>query len=319
MLVSVFFSGWVFAQAGDSVSANTIVDRFSVASPQRSVLNNIYPSQRGASALHDHHVEILSRELSIIDTDNQEVADYLEARSSRLLSQRSMLAGEGFAQNTARNVYDLSFSPDGHDFGNLPLGESATWTTTVTNTGSEGLTFAGSYPYTSSLGSGSQFTLSASTCGATLQPGATCDLSVTFAPTLNGSADTDIYIRLEESTGFFYTTIYGSGFMAPPTAQITNIDYGNEEIYLSVSVSNDGGSTISSYSATCTDGTTQYTGTSSTSRITVSGLTNGVGYNCSVTATNAVGTSTASAPSPPIVPEYIPTGLPIWLLYEASK
>ena len=107
--------------------------------------------------------------------------------------------------------------------------------------------------------------------------------------------------------------------MAPPAAQITNTDYGNEEIYLSVSVSNDGGSTISGYTATCTDGTTQYTGTSTTPRITVSGLTNGVSYSCSVTATNAAGTSTPSATSPPITPEYIPVGLPIWLLHEASK
>jgi hypothetical protein len=109
----------------------------------------------------------------------------------------------------------------------------------------------------------------------------------------------------------------------PPEAssapQIKSIDYGNEEIYLTVSVSNNGGSIISTYTATCTDGTTQYTGTSSTSRITVSGLTNGVGYSCSVKATNAAGTSTASASSPPIVPEYIPVGLPIWLLYEAVK
>ena len=105
----------------------------------------------------------------------------------------------------------------------------------------------------------------------------------------------------------------------PATPQITSTDYGDDEIYLSVSIANNGGSTISSYVATCTDGTTQYTGTSSTSRITVSGLTNGVGYSCSVTATNAAGTSSSSATSPPIVPEYIPTGLPIWLLYEASK
>ena len=104
----------------------------------------------------------------------------------------------------------------------------------------------------------------------------------------------------------------------PSTPQITNTDYGNEEIYLTVSDS--GGSPITSYTATCTDGTTPYTGTSSTSRITVSGLTNGVGYSCSVTATNAAGTSTASAPSLPITPEeFIATGLPIWLLYEAAK
>ena len=110
---------------------------------------------------------------------------------------------------------------------------------------------------------------------------------------------------------------WGVPLAIPSTPQVTNIDYGNEEIYLTVS--NNGGSTISSYTATCTDGTTQYTGTSSTSRITVSGLTNGVGYSCSVTATNTAGTSEASATSPPIVPEYIPVGLPIWLLYEASK
>ncbi len=115
------------------------------------------------------------------------------------------------------------------------------------------------------------------------------------------------------------TMTWGVPLVIPSTPQITNIDYGNEEIYLTVSVSNNGGSTISSYTATCTHGTTQYTGTSGTSRITVSGLTNGVGYSCSVTATNAAGTSTASATSPSIVPEYTPVGLPIWLLYEASK
>ena len=113
------------------------------------------------------------------------------------------------------------------------------------------------------------------------------------------------------------TMTWGVPLVIPSAPQITNIDYGNEEIYLTVSDS--GSSTTLSYTATCTDGTTQYTGTSSTSRITVSGLTNGVGYSCSVTATNAAGTSSSSATSPPIVPEYIPTGLPIWLLYEASK
>ena len=94
--------------------------------------------------------------------------------------------------------------------------------------------------------------------------------------------------------------------IAPSQPSIVSTDYGNEEIYLSVSVANNGGSAISSYTATCTDGTTQYTGTSSTSRITVSGLTNGVGYSCSVTATNAAGTSTSSASSPPVIPAPAP-------------
>jgi hypothetical protein len=92
----------------------------------------------------------------------------------------------------------------------------------------------------------------------------------------------------------------------PPTPQITNIDYGDAEIYISISVANNGGSTISSYTATCTDGTTDYTGTSTTSFITVSGLTNGLSYSCSVTATNAAGTSTASASSPPVTLATLP-------------
>ena len=115
------------------------------------------------------------------------------------------------------------------------------------------------------------------------------------------------------------TMTWGVPLVIPSTPQITNTEHGDEEIYLTVSVSNNGGATISRYTATCTDGTSEYTGTSGTSRITVSGLTNGVGYSCSVTVTNAAGPSPSSASSPPIVPEYIPVGLPIWLLYEASK
>lgn len=105
---------------------------------------------------------------------------------------------------------------------------------------------------------------------------------------------------------------------SPPT--ITSIESGDEEILVRLSAAGDGGSAISGYTATCTDGTDEYTGTSTTSRITVSGLTNGVSYTCSVTATNEAGTSTASATSPPVTPEEaLAVGLPIWLLYEAAK
>jgi hypothetical protein len=113
------------------------------------------------------------------------------------------------------------------------------------------------------------------------------------------------------------TMTWGVPIVTPSTPQIINTDYGDGEIYLTVSDS--GSSSVTSYTAICTDGTTQYTGTSTISRITVSGLTNGVGYSCSVTATNAAGASPASASSLPVTPEYIPTGLPIWLLYEAVK
>jgi titin len=89
----------------------------------------------------------------------------------------------------------------------------------------------------------------------------------------------------------------------PSTPQITAIDIGDSEAYISFSVANNGGSLpITSYDAICFDGATEYTGTSSTSPITVSGLTNGESYTCSVTATSAAGTSEASALSPSFIP-----------------
>ncbi|MFK8053439.1 MAG: CotH kinase family protein [Woeseiaceae bacterium] len=57
---------------------------------------------------------------------------------------------------------------------------------------------------------------------------------------------------------------------------------------------NDGGATIERYDVTCVgDASSTTTGTSSP--ISVAGLTNGITYDCSVTATNSVGTSSASS------------------------
>ena len=58
---------------------------------------------------------------------------------------------------------------------------------------------------------------------------------------------------------------------------------------------------ITGYRATCSPGS--ITGTSASSPITVSGLTNGTAYTCTVAAQNAVGYSTESAASaPPVTP-----------------
>ena len=106
---------------------------------------------------------------------------------------------------------------------------------------------------------------------------------------------------------------------APLAPNILKIDFGDGEIYLYVSSSSDGGSAITGYTASCTDGTNTFTGASTSSPITVSGLTNDVAYTCTVTATNSVGTSSASSATDPITPEATSTGLPIWLLYQATQ
>ena len=81
---------------------------------------------------------------------------------------------------------------------------------------------------------------------------------------------------------------------APDAPTITRTESGDGEIYLYVTVSDDAGSTITGYTASCTDGTTTFTGTGTESPITVGGLTNYTEYSCTVTATNDIGTSAAS-------------------------
>ena len=88
----------------------------------------------------------------------------------------------------------------------------------------------------------------------------------------------------------------------PSAPTITSTEYGDGKIILAVSVSNNGGTDITGYEAACTDGANTYTGTSTSSPITVSGLTNGVSYTCAVTAINSVGASAASASTAPITP-----------------
>jgi titin len=106
---------------------------------------------------------------------------------------------------------------------------------------------------------------------------------------------------------------------APGIPTITQTDYGDGEIYLYVTVSDGGGSAVTGYTATCTDGTATYTGTNTNSPITISGLTNETAYTCTVTATNAVGTGSSSSATASITPESGATRLPIWLLYQATQ
>ena len=67
----------------------------------------------------------------------------------------------------------------------------------------------------------------------------------------------------------------------------------------------DGGTPITGYTVTSSGGQTASAGAGATSA-TVSGLTNGTAYTFTVTATNAVGTSVASAPSAPVTPRTVP-------------
>lgn len=80
------------------------------------------------------------------------------------------------------------------------------------------------------------------------------------------------------------------------------------------------GVTPTSYTAYCTAEGGVVTSTSDeSSPITVSGLANGVDYQCYVVAKNVDRESSSSDLTSAITPVALPSGLPIWLLYEASK
>ena len=107
---------------------------------------------------------------------------------------------------------------------------------------------------------------------------------------------------------------------APGPPLITATDYGNQEIVLTISVADTGNANIERYEATCSDGTNTYTGTSTSSPVIVSGLTNGVAYTCTVAVTNSANlTSAPSTATAPIIPEELIRGMPIWLLYQATQ
>ena len=83
------------------------------------------------------------------------------------------------------------------------------------------------------------------------------------------------------------------GVPGAPTIGAATAGNGSASIAFTAPSSN-GGAAITGYTASCTGGGATRTASGATSPISVTSLTNGTAYNCSVTATNAVGTSTAS-------------------------
>jgi len=100
---------------------------------------------------------------------------------------------------------------------------------------------------------------------------------------------------------------------APPAPGVDDISLGQNAVTIDFSPSGTGGSAITGYTATCSsgDGGTTRTGTAATSPITVSSLTNGDDYSCTVDATNAIGTSAESSASDTFTAITVPDPLTI--------
>ena len=107
---------------------------------------------------------------------------------------------------------------------------------------------------------------------------------------------------------------------APSKPEISRTEVADGQITFYVSTAEFGDSDLETYTVSCSDGEGVVSVTSSTSPITLSGLDSSKSYSCSATVTNANGfTSDASDAINGLVPEALTSGLPVWLLYEASK
>jgi hypothetical protein len=106
----------------------------------------------------------------------------------------------------------------------------------------------------------------------------------------------------------------------PDAPTITGVVSGNAQATVSFTApSSNGGSVITSYTATSSPG--GFTGTvtqSGDGTITVSGLTNGTPYTFTVTATNTIGTSAASAASSSVTP-WLPSGTTYTILDQYTN
>ncbi|MDG1215392.1 MAG: proprotein convertase P-domain-containing protein, partial [Luminiphilus sp.] len=132
--------------------------------------------------------------------------------------------------------------------------------------------------------------------------------------TCGGTLDQSTYVTSAITSNC--TVLASFSTLSPGTPTVDRTDYGDGEILLYVSAGSGGAPT--GYMASCSDGSRIITGTSASSPVTVTGLSNDTAYTCTVTASNNSGTSNASAATAAITPG-ASSGLPIWLLYQATQ
>ena len=144
-------------------------------------------------------------------------------------------------------------------------------------------------------------------------------LTVTFTEGTCGLNDAGLVASV---ASFGYSSpvfqLKAGGVTAPGAPTITGVTVGDGQATVTFTPpASNGGATITKYTVTANPG--GITQDCASSPCTVTGLTNGTAYTLTVTATNSAGTSSASEATDLITPEEVISGLPIWLLYQATQ
>lgn len=142
----------------------------------------------------------------------------------------------------------------------------------------------------------------------TSSPGARTATSTTTSATVTGLSNNTAYTFTVTATNAAGTSPSSSPSSAVTTANVPGFPTGvsgvagDTQVTVSFTApSSDGGSPITSYTASSSSGRTA---TGPSSPLTVTGLQNGNPYTFTVTATNAAGTSTSSSPSASVTPTW---------------
>ncbi len=168
---------------------------------------------------------------------------------------------------------------------------TVTWSAPASN---GGLAITG-YTVTATPGSATCST-SATSCTLT---GLTNGTSYTFKVTATNAAGTSAASSASNAV------VPANTVPGAPTA-VNATSYANTQSVVSWTAAASNGSALTKYTVTSSGGQTCTTANGTTTNCTVTGLTNGVAYTFTVTATNGIGTGPASAPSAPATPSTLP-------------
>lgn len=112
----------------------------------------------------------------------------------------------------------------------------------------------------------------------------------------------------------------------PEPPEIAEVDFTDGELLVSVNrspwvfeVDAEGNPVPPYFEISCASDAGTFTGIGTSSSVSISGAVPDVSYTCTATESNSSGTSEPSQPSKPFMAEEVSAGIPVWLLYEASR